>query len=217
MRARSLTSDIHDKKNAVLEGARVPARAGVHLQVADLHQAALLAHDPDLPGLDMGLGLAARQPRAFGSCCRRSLQEGRSLSGLLEAALPPVLHIVVVAPNAARPRRQLVNAPLLEFLPGFSIARQALVLAEAAGLPVHADCQTMGFPSHLRGADLAPLGLVCTSPRADALVGPFYSRSIRQGPASKVKMTTIATGVALGSSGSRAAISGKTRFVCFFP
>ena len=32
----------------------------------------------------------------------------------------------------------------------------------------------MGFPSYLRGADLAPLGLVCTSPRADALVGPFF-------------------------------------------
>ena len=29
---------------------------------------------------------------------------------------------------------------------------------------VHSDCQTMGFPSHLNGADLAPLGEVCASP-----------------------------------------------------
>ena len=55
LRARS----IHGQKNVVLEGTRVPACAGLHLQVADLEdQPALLAHDPDLPGLDAGLTLA---------------------------------------------------------------------------------------------------------------------------------------------------------------
>ena len=84
-----------------------------------------------------------------------ALQEGRSPSGLLEAALPPVLHITVVAPNAARLRRQLVNAPLLEFLPGrpglgipfhrkASVLPGSLVLAEAAGLPE--DAHPRGLP-----------------------------------------------------------------------
>ena len=42
------------------------------------------------------------QARSSATCLNQfALQEGRSLSGLLEAALPPVLHIaVVVAPNA---------------------------------------------------------------------------------------------------------------------
>ena len=89
LRARSLTSDIHDKKNAVSEGATVPARAGVHLQVADLHQAALLAHDPTCQASTQ------RAPRGL-----------RGLRGLLKAQL-----VLVAQPPAAEelhvdPRRR---------------------------------------------------------------------------------------------------------------
>ena len=50
------------RKNACSERAGAAARAQLHLQVADVKdQAALLAHDPDLPGFDVGLALAAGQ------------------------------------------------------------------------------------------------------------------------------------------------------------
>ena len=94
------------RKNACSERAGAAARAQLHLQVADVKdQAALLAHDPDLPGFDVGLALAAGQslrsldlvavsvPKADVPRVQLALQERGALSGLFEAALPFVLHV----------------------------------------------------------------------------------------------------------------------------
>ena len=60
--AKTQKTHLFFRKNACSERAGAAARAQLHLQVADVKdQAALLAHDPDLPGFDVGLALAAGQ------------------------------------------------------------------------------------------------------------------------------------------------------------
>ena len=93
---------------------------GVCEQVADLqHQAALLAHDPDLPGLDAGLALDI---------------------SFVQLALP--------VGTRSMARHMFCRGPW-----------SSPKLLGSQMMWVHSDCQTIGLPSDLKGAD-------CTSPRA---------------------------------------------------
>ena len=100
------------RKNACSERAGAAARAQLHLQVADVKdQAALLAHDPDLPGFDVGLALAAGLWPVSGSCCRQRPKSGRSASPACSAELIEVAGLPDNAGPLGLPDNVLPLAP----------------------------------------------------------------------------------------------------------